>query len=228
MSTPQPPGPYGQPTPYGPPGQQPPPAYGGPSGYAQPPAYGQQPPAPAYGQQPPAYGQQPPSGYGQPPAYGQQPPAPPYGQQPPAYGQPPAGEGQLPAWGQEPPRAPVKPAGPVTARTVVRRVALGVVLLGIAVGVLWIVFLGSVNKGPNVGDCLSAQHKKVSCTASDARWRVDYRKNGTISLLNCASERPGTTPYDGQYRSRKHTTRYRLCLSPVNAAPAPGATAGKH
>ncbi|MFF4339519.1 hypothetical protein ACFY00_06205 [Kitasatospora sp. NPDC001540] len=227
MSTPQPPEPYGQPNPYGQPGQQPPPAYGGPSGYAQPPAYGQQPAAPAYGQQPPAYGQQPPSGYAQPPAYGQQAPAPPYGQ-PPAYGQPPTGEGQLPAWGQEPPRAPVKPAGPVTTRTVVRRTALGVVLLGLAAAFLWIVFLGRVDKGPEVGDCLNAQHKKVSCTASDARWKVDYRKNGTVSLLNCASERPGTTPYDGKYRSRKHTTRYRLCLSPVNAAPAPGATAGKH
>ncbi|MEV7212147.1 hypothetical protein AB0O31_03500 [Kitasatospora cineracea] len=210
MSTPQPPGPYGQPAPYAQPGQQPPPPYGGPSGYGQPqPAYGQpQPPAPAYGQPPaPAYGQPPASGYAQPQ---------------PAYGQPPAGDGQLPAWGQEPQRAPVKPAGPVTTGTKIRRVALGVVLLGMAVGGLLVLAaaFGAGDKGPVAGDCLTTGHKKVSCTAADAHWRVQYRKTGGIlSTLDCGRDHPGTTSYDSQYRSKKKTTRYRLCLSPLGTAP---------
>ncbi|MFE2348394.1 LppU/SCO3897 family protein [Kitasatospora cineracea] len=230
MSTPQPPGPYGQPAPYAQPGQQPPPPYGGPPGYGQPqPAYGQ-PQPPAHGQSPaPAYGQPPASGYGQPqPAYGQPQPQPSYGQQPgwgqqpPAYGQPPAGDGQLPAWGQEPQRAPAKPAGPVTTGTKVRRVALGVVLLGMVVGGLLVLAaaFGAGDKGPVAGDCLTTGHKKVSCTAADAHWRVQYRKTGGIlSSLNCGRDHPGTTSYDSQYRSKKKTTRYRLCLSPLNAAP---------
>ncbi|WAL72885.1 hypothetical protein OU787_16060 [Kitasatospora sp. YST-16] len=228
MSTPQPPGPYGQPAPYAQPGQQPPPPYGGPSGYGQPqPAYGQppthgQPPAPAYGQPPASGYAQPQPAYGQPqpqPSYGQQPG---WGQQPPAYGQPPAGDGQLPAWGQEPQRAPAKPAGPVTTGTKVRRVALGVVLLGMVVGGLLVLAaaFGAGDKGPVAGDCLTTGHKKVSCTAADAHWRVQYRKTGGIlSSLNCGRDHPGTTSYDSQYRSKKKTTRYRLCLSPLNAAP---------
>ncbi|GAA2084153.1 hypothetical protein GCM10009759_02970 [Kitasatospora saccharophila] len=228
MSTPPPPGPYGQPDPYGPPGRQPPPPP--PYGYPQPPAYGQQ---PAYGQPPaaPAYGQQPPSGhaqppaYGQPPGYGQQPPAPTYGQPPaygqqPAYGQPPAGDGKLPAWGQEPPREPVKPLGPATPRTVLRRTALVVVLLGLAAGLVWLFI--APPPGPAVGDCLDGQHRDVSCSASGARWKVEYRKDGAIGLLSCSSTRPGTTPYDDKYGSRKHTTRYRLCLRPVNGASTTG------
>ncbi|MFD7735220.1 hypothetical protein ACFV6F_33165 [Kitasatospora phosalacinea] len=224
MSTPSP-GPYGQPNPYGQPGQQPPPPpyggpYGSPSGYAQPPAYGQQ---PGYGQQPPAYGQQPPSGYAQPPAYGQQPPAAPaYGQQPPGYGQPPAGGGQPPAWGQSAP--PKAPAAPLTTGRKIRNASVGLGLLVAVFGGLWgvAVLFGAGDKGPGVGDCLTAGHKKVSCDASDAAWKVAGRKTNLISSYNCAQEHPGTTPYDGQYRSKKHTNRYRLCLSPVNAAPSTG------
>ncbi|WP_051731933.1 LppU/SCO3897 family protein [Kitasatospora phosalacinea] len=236
MSTPPPPGPYGQPNPYGQPGQpgQQPPAYGGPSGHAQP-----QPPA--YGQQPPAYGQQPPSGYAQPPAYGQQPPAPgygqqqppaygqppqqPYGQQP-AYGQPPAGGGQLPAWGQEPPKTPGKRLG---TGAKVRGAAIGLGLIGVVVGGLW--WLGSLfgagDKGPSIGDCLNTKHKEVSCGASDAAWKVQYRETGRgTPTTNCSKDHPGTTPHDGQYRSKKRTYRYRLCLAPAAAAPAPSHSKG--
>ncbi|WP_176189222.1 hypothetical protein [Kitasatospora sp. NA04385] len=235
MSTPPPPGPYGQPDPYGRPGQQPPPpAYGGPSGYAQPQPSGYgQPPQQPYGQQPPAYGQQPPSGYAQPPAYGQQPPAPGYGQppqqpygQPPAYGQPPVGEGQLPAWGQEPPKAPSKP---VSRGAKIRGAALGLGLIGAVVGGLWgfAALTGAGDSGPKVGECLDAKHKEVSCSASGAAWKVQYRESGrSTPTLNCGKDHPGTTPYDGQYRSKKRTYRYRLCLAPAAAAPAPSLSKG--
>jgi hypothetical protein len=128
----------------------------------------------------------------------------------------------LPAWGQEPQRAPAKPAGPVTTGTKIRRMALGVVLLGMAVGGLLVLAaaFGAGDKGPVAGDCLTTGHKKVSCTAADAHWRVQYRKTGGfLSSLDCGRDHPGTTSYDSQYRSKKKTTRYRLCLSPLNAAP---------
>ncbi|WP_052509696.1 hypothetical protein [Kitasatospora griseola] len=205
MSTPPPPGPYGQQ-----PGLQPP-GYGQPSGYGHPPAYGQ---PPSYGQ-PPAYGQ--PSGYGQPPAYGQQPPGP--GPQP-AYGQPPAGEGQMPAWGQAPP-----PAKPPTRKAKIRGVVVGLGLIGVAVGGLFAfrALTGGGNKGANVGDCLTTQHRTVACTAADANWKVVARHTGLISTYNCAQQYPGTTAYDSQYRSKKKTVKYRLCISPLNAAPKPAA-----
>ncbi|WP_051055279.1 MULTISPECIES: hypothetical protein [Kitasatospora] len=238
MSTPPPPGSYGQPNPYGPPGQQQPPPYGGPSGYAQPaPAYGQ---PSGYGTPPPAYGQQPPaSGYAQPapapgyeqqpgwgqqpPGYGQQPPA--YGQQPAPYGQPPTGDGQLPAWGQAPPQAPAKR---VSTGARVRGAALGVGILVVVFGGLWGLgaLFGAGDKGPSVGDCLNGGHKKVSCSASDASWKVVGRKTSLITSYHCGEEFPGSTPYDGQYRVKKHTTKYRLCLNPLKGAPAPAV--GKH
>ncbi|MFJ5922697.1 hypothetical protein ACIQF6_08825 [Kitasatospora sp. NPDC092948] len=190
MSTPPPPGPYGQPGQPGPYGQQPP-AYGQPSGYAQPPAYGQQP------------------AYGQAPAYGQQPA---YGQEPPAYGQPPAGDPQgqqLPAWGQAPEPKIEKPRGKWRLRLLIALLAAA------AVGVVYIVFTSTPE--PKRGDCLDSRRKVVSCGSADARWHVLQKYNTDSLITPSCSNTPGATDtYHARYGRTGHQQKKKFCLSPMN------------
>lgn len=241
MSTPHPP--YGQPPQYGHPpapqpygAPQPPPAYGAPApgGYPAPPpppAYGY-PSAPAPAPHAPGYGQPPVQGqppYGPPPGYGQQPPPPPYGGAP-GYGQPqpyPGPPGALAA-----PPAPAPFPAPLPPQTPARKGMSGKLKLKIAGAVVGVAVLGIgyLVLGPSVssagvGDCVklsgSSSVDVVKCGDAKATHKVLAKHTGTTDTARCTQTVGSTASVSGRSGSRKHKTRYVLCLGPVAPGAAP-------